>query len=74
MMLRATKDGCSTITTFQSNGTEMVDMTATQTDGTVAIYNKTGEDKIQIGLDEYGDGVVWAFNRVGKGHMLHPEP
>ena len=37
-------------------------------------YNKTGEGVVQLYADDYGNGVVGAFNRKGKGKMLKPGP
>ena len=33
------------------------------TGGLVQVYNKTGEDVVQLGVDEYGNGKVGAYNR-----------
>jgi len=40
----------------------------------VLLYNKTGEGVVQLDADEYGNGVVGAFNRKGKGRTLKPGP
>ena len=37
-------------------------------------YNKTGEGVVQLAVDDYGNGVVGAFNRKGKGRTLKPGP
>ena len=42
--------------------------------GYVHLYNKTDESVVQLGVDEYGNGVVGAFNRKGKGRTLQPGP
>jgi hypothetical protein len=39
-----------------------------------AIRNKTGEEVAQLYADEYGNGVVGAWNRKGKGRTLQPGP
>ena len=42
--------------------------------GIVRLYNKTGEEIVQLRADEYGNGVVGAYNRKGKGRTLQPGP
>ena len=37
-------------------------------------FNKTGEGVVEIYADDYGNGVVGAFNRKGKGRTLKPGP
>ena len=37
-------------------------------------YNKTGETVVDLRSDEYGDGVVGAYNRKGMGRTLKPGP
>ena len=37
-------------------------------------YNKTGESVVKMYADEYGNGVVYAGNRKGKGRTLEPGP
>ena len=37
-------------------------------------FNKTGEGVVQLYADDYGNGVVGAFNRKGKGRTLEPGP
>ena len=36
--------------------------------------NKTAESVVQLTADEYGNGVVGAYNRKGKGRTLKPGP
>ena len=36
--------------------------------------NKTGEVVVQPHADDYGNGVVGAYNRKGKGRTLEPGP
>lgn len=40
----------------------------------INLYNKTGEDVVQLSADAYGNGVVGAFDRKGKGRTLEPGP
>ena len=37
-------------------------------------FNKTGEGVVQLSVDDYGNGVVGAYNRKGKGRTLKPGP
>ncbi len=37
-------------------------------------YNKVGEGVVQLSADDYGNGVVGAYNRKGKGRTLQPGP
>ena len=47
---------------------------ATDTSGLLIIQNKTGETVVTAHADEYGNGVVGAYNRKGVGRTLQPEP
>jgi len=38
----------------------------------MTLHNKTGESIITLQADEYGNGVVGAWNRKGKGRTLQP--
>jgi|TARA_B110000116_G_scaffold9916_1_gene8242 hypothetical protein len=38
----------------------------------VQVFNKTGEGIATMKADEYGNGVVGAWNRKGKGRTLKP--
>ena len=40
--------------------------------GMVGVYNKTGEVVVQLHADEYGNGVVGAYDRKGMGRTLQP--
>ena len=40
----------------------------------VAVYNKTDEPIAQMYADEYGNGVVGAFNREGRGRTFKLGP
>ena len=37
-------------------------------------YNKAGEAVVQLSVDDYGNGVVGAYNRRGEGRTLKPGP
>ena len=62
------------ITTYSPTGTKLVWLTANPGGGGVLIFNTTGEDVVQLHTDEYGNGVVGAFNRKGTGRTLKPGP
>ena len=72
--LSATVDGNGTVTTYQPNGKRLVDLTASDNGGMVCVSNKTGEVIVDLNADEYGNGVVGAWNRKGKGRTLQPGP
>ena len=63
-----------TITTYQPNGKMLVDLTANPNGGVGAFYKKTGERIVSMSADEYGNGVVGAYNRKGRGRTLKPGP
>ncbi|MCP4612405.1 MAG: hypothetical protein GY845_27220 [Planctomycetes bacterium] len=42
--------------------------------GYMTIRNKTNEDVVELGVDEYGNGVVGAYDRKGMGRQLTPGP
>ena len=46
----------------------------TDTWGMINVSNKTGETIAEMGADEYGNGIVGAYNRKGKGRTLVPGP
>ena len=55
-------------------GDRLVALGAINNSGAISVFNKTGEDVVQVGVDEYGNGVVFAGNRKGKGRTLQPGP
>ncbi len=42
--------------------------------GVLNLYNKTGENVVELRVDEYGNGIVGAYNRKGLGRALKPGP
>ena len=42
--------------------------------GLVFVYNKTGEAIAEMSADEYGNGMVGAYSRKGKGRTLKSGP
>ena len=72
--LTSTVDGNGTVSTYQPNGKELVTLNSTDSGGVVQVSNKTGEPIALMHADEYGNGVVWAGNRKGKGRALKPGP
>ena len=47
-----------------------------ETDGgfVFAGFKRTGEDVVQLHVDDYGNGVVGVYNRKGKGRKVEPGP
>jgi hypothetical protein len=74
VMLGATTSGKGTVTTYQPNGKLLVELGASDNGGVVDVLNKTGESIANMYADEYGNGVVGAWNRKGKGKKLQPGP
>ncbi len=72
--LTSTVNNYGIVNTYQPNGKEVVRMTAGNGGGGIEVYNKTGERIVTIHADEYGNGVVGAFNRKGMGRTLTPGP
>ena len=72
--LSSTVNDAGKVTTYQPNGKELVDLSAGDEGGVVNVYNKTGEGIAQMAADEYGNGVVGAYNRKGMGRTLQPGP
>lgn len=73
VVVQAHKD-VGLLTTFGPEGKPLVSVSGNDRGGSLNVYNKTGE---QIGLmyaDEYGNGLVGAYNRAGKGRTLTPGP
>ena len=60
---------------LQPNGKTGVKLTSTVGGGgSVSVYNKTGGRIVNVSADDYGNGVVGAYNRKGKGRTLKPGP
>ena len=70
--LSSSVDGDGFVTTYHANGKTLVDLSATDRGGLVYVSNKTGEVIAEISADDYGNGVVGAYNRKGKGRTLEP--
>jgi hypothetical protein len=52
----------------------LVVLGSTDNGGVIQVYNKTGEFIANMYADDYGNGVVGAWNRKGKGRTLQPGP
>jgi outer membrane protein assembly factor BamB len=74
--LGANDDGDGLVLTKSAKGKVLVTLSASASDngGLVYVYNKTGENIVQMYADEYGNGVVYAGNRKGRGRTLQPGP
>ncbi len=62
------------VDTYQPNGKMLVELGAGPNGGLIDILNMTGESIANMYADAYGNGVVWAGNRKGKGRRLQPAP
>jgi hypothetical protein len=74
VQLSATVNDHGIVTTLQPNGKRLLMLGATDDGGGVVVFNKTGEAIAQMKADEYGNGVVGAYNRKGMGRTLQPGP
>jgi hypothetical protein len=74
VILNSTANNNGAVMTYQPNGKTMVELITNDNGGMVGVKNKTGEIIVGIKADEYGNGVVWAGNRKGKGRTLQPGP
>ena len=72
--LTANDAGKGTITTLAPNGKTLVVLGSSDNGGLIYVYNKTGENITEMGADEYGNGLVGAWNREGVGRTLKPGP
>ena len=72
----ADTDGNGQLTVGSKTGKDLIYAGAT-TSGNGFLFegfNKTGEGVVQLYADEYGNGVVGAYNRKGKGRTLESGP
>ena len=74
VMLTSTDNGNGAVTTYQSNGKDLVNLTSTDNGGMVYVMNKTNETIADMKADEYGNGLVGAYNSKGDGGTLKPGP
>jgi len=68
----ADADGDGLLRVHSKTGRDLI-YAGGDTDGTGFLfegYNKTGEGVVQLFVDDYGNGVVGAYNRKGKGRTL----
>ena len=72
--LSANDDGDGLVWTQSAKGKELVKLNSNDNGGLVNVHNKTGEPVAQMTADEYGNGVVGAYNRKEKGRTLQPGP
>ena len=60
--------------TYQPNGKKLLELSSNGNGGATEVSNKTGEGIVQMYADEYGNGMVYAGTRKGKGRTLEPGP
>lgn len=72
--LRRTRTGGGITVLGQDESRVEVSQLATGNSGGVAVHNRTGETVVTLCADEYGNGLVGAWNREGKGRTLKPGP
>jgi len=72
--LNATVADQGMVITYHPNGKTLVRIGTTANGGAIEVKNKTGEPIVSMVADEYGNGVVGAYNRKGRGPELRPGP
>ena len=72
--LGATVDGEGMVAPHHSDSKMLVTLGVNDNGGAINVLNKPGEGIAQMHADEYGNGVVAAYNRKGKGRTLQPGP
>ena len=64
-------DGNGALITSSSSGNLLVGLGAHKdVGGLISVFNKTGEEVCTMYPDEYGNGVIGAWNRKGKGRKF----
>jgi len=68
--------GATVLVGGSNEGSVMVQASASADScgGLLSVANKTGETVVELLADEYGNGVVGAYNRKGTGRTLKPGP
>ena len=69
--LGTTTSGDGILTTYSSSGKKPVKLGAHKdVGGALSVFNKTGEAVCTMHPEDYGNGVIGAWNRKGKGRTL----
>jgi len=69
-----TDAGGGTVSVRSAKGKLDADLLSGETAGSLYLRNRTDELIVHLGADEYGNGVVSAWDRKGKGRTLKPGP
>jgi hypothetical protein len=67
-------NGDGVLVVNSKTGNQVFQVGGVETGGHIILKNKTGEGVISLYADEYGNGVVGAYNRKGEGRTLTPGP
>ena len=62
------------VETYAPNGKGLVALSASDSGGMISVYNRTGEEIVEMRADEYGNGYIGSWDRKGKGRTLQPGP
>ena len=62
-------DGNGMVITYASTDKPSVMLYSNENGGKISVFNKTIENIVTIGADDYGNGEVGAWNRKGKGRV-----
>ena len=68
--LTSDKNGAGLLFADSATGKTSVMLSSTGNGGDVSVYNKTGEMIVTLEADDYGNGVVGAWDRKGKGRVF----
>lgn len=74
--MRASDNDHGLLTVMSKTGTDLIYAGASAS-GNGFLFegsNKTGEEVVTLKADDYGNGVVGAWNHKGKGRTLKPGP
>ncbi|MDB4698975.1 hypothetical protein OAF45_02415 [Candidatus Latescibacteria bacterium] len=69
-------DSAGSGTMYMQSGEKkaLIDLHSNDNGALIEVFNKTREAIVTMKADEYGNGVVGAWNRKGKGRTLKPGP
>jgi hypothetical protein len=69
-------DSAGSGTMYMQSGEKkaLIDLHSNDNGALIEVFNKTREAIVTMKADEYGNGVVGAWNRKGKGRTLQPGP
>jgi hypothetical protein len=70
----ALDDGHGALKVYSNDGDLRTGIAGNEDGFQISGFNKTGDEVVHAYTDEYGNGVVGAYNRKGMGKTLEPGP